>query len=905
MDKYYIKEDLGEDLGDLGVKPMSESSPVVLGTDTTYKTSLAVLPIPKEETEETMFGFAMQDVRTGIFADTHQYGIDERNWVTYSSLSQDDLLPIEKRLWLSGNLATSFREGVESQAFYDNSAVNLVTQSFGGSAKAWASCTTKQVFDCFTATNTFISFGLRRTGTDPNTVTQAGIFSAKTGWYLEIAGDGAGNSFRIVRRYTNQDNQTINEIIYRDSFVDQLNGTGSSRLVIDFSKVTMFAIEIGSYDGTAAKFLVYAADEGRFYGAHRWIMFHKVSISDLKNFPERNASPLPITVYHESSETIQTFAEKYGTSVTRAGTNTYPIKILNIPGSNMELVPGKFKFNFAFYTKELFNNKNNYTKHLVRSVNIGSTIPVEIQFRRYLLRSGELEDIGFKPIPKEEYDPSYLVYIVDDSDQKIKLISPDLGISVVSIDINADQLVYTGQLVMGLTATALSGSSLSLTGVTAKIVAGTVLTFLDANGNTYTATLTADVLPALSPTTSVSVTAAISGTFGANYQTVITSDHINIVYAIVKNTDEIAVINGSTGVIIRTFVAGTGVTDIVWVPGNNVVSNRLHVARNGGVSVYNTSDPMFPVLSINVTTTGVNPIRLATNNTQVFGISSSGTIFQYSSEQASNTTLSGNTSIFTLTNVLLRDVAAIGNTTYVLESQNGGTSWSVEQVNFQSVNPNTTPITNGTNLSSSLTSLVSIPNLNYLFAFGGTQINFFNLGSSTNTITTWTSIVRGIAIDALLNTYIYDSSGLIKEYFTFDVLADLSSASSILRGNLLSSGISSAIRDNGLDLIGEEVVSIVAGNKIRQLDLTYIFQEYREFFTSVYENFAGSNNIISQDLILVFLRHLGENLSTFIEQIEWVSGTTNVTISNPVTLDNPLHVSVPGSATISLVNGQI
>lgn len=905
MDKYYIKEDLGEDLEDLGVKTMSKSAPVVLGTDTTYKTSLAVLPIPKEETEETMFGFSMQDVRTGIFADTHQYGIDERNWVTYSSLSQDDLMPIEKRLWLSGNLATSFRDGVESQAFYDNSAVNLVTQIFGGSTKAWASCTTKQVFDCFASTNTFISFGLRRTGTDPNTVTQAGVFSAKTGWYLEIAGDGTGNSFRIVRRYTDQNNQTINEVIYRDSFVDQLDGTGSSRLVIDFSKVTMFAIEIGSYDGTAAKFLVYAADEGRFYGAHRWIMFHKVSISDLKNFPERNASPLPITIYHESPETIQTFAEKYGTSVTRAGTNTYPIKILNIPGSNMELVPGKFKFNLAIYTKELFNNKNNYTKHLVRSVNIGSTVPVEIQFRRYLLRSGELEDIGFKPIPKEEYDPSYLVYIVDDSDQKIKLISPDLGISVVSVDINADQLVYAGQLVMGLTATALTGSNLSLTGVTAKIAAGTVLTFLDVNGNTYTATLTADALAPLSPTTAVSVTASITGTFGANYQTVITSDHINIVYAIVKNTNEIAVINGSTGTIIRSFVAGTGVTDIIWVPGNNVVSNRLHVARVGGVSVYNVSDPMFPVLSVNITTTNVNPIKLATNNIQVFGISSSGTIFQYSREQASDTTLSGNTSIFTLTNVLLRDVAAIGNTTYVLESQNGGTSWSVEQVNFQLTNPDTTPITNGTNLSSSLTSLISIPDVNYLFAFGGTRINFFDLGSSTNTTTTWTSTVRGIAIDALLNTYIYDSSGLIKEYFTFDVLADLSSASSILRGNLLSSGISSAIRDNGLDLIGDEVVSIVAGNKIRQLDLTYVFQEYREFFTSVYENFAGSNSIISQDLILVYLRHLGENLSTFTEQIEWVSGTTNVTISNPVTLNNPLHVSVPGSATISLVNGQI
>ena len=53
------------------------------------------------------------------------------------------------------------------------------------------------------------------------------------------------------------------------------------------------------------------------------------------------------------------------------------------------------------------------------------------------------------------------------------------------------------------------------------------------------------------------------------------------------------------------------------------------------------------------------------------------------------------------------------------------------------------------------------------------------------------------------------------------------------------------------DVDGKEIpysgmgVSFGAGNKVRQLDLTYIFQEYREFFTSVYENFAGSNNICS------------------------------------------------------------
>lgn len=903
--KFYLKENLGENANDLGVKTKDNSTPIVIGVDTVYRINPVTREV-REETRNTMFGFEIEDTRTGLFADTHPYGIDERQWITYLSLSNDDDLPIVNRLWVSGNNSTSFTSGEESQASYKNSAIHLTTKNLGNNKVSWAACTTKQVFDCFAATNTFFSFGLRRKGNEINTITRAGAFSNKTGWFLEIISSGVGNNFRIVRRYTNEDNLTIDVPIYRESFLDRLDGSGASKLNIDFEKVTMFGIEVGSYDGTAARFFVYAADNGKYQGSHRWIMFHKVGTSDLNRFPERNSSPLPITIYHQSAEQQDTFAEKYGTSVTRSGTATYPLQIFNIAGNTLELVPAKFKFNLAIYTKELFNNKNNFTKHLIRSLNVNSNVPVEILIRRYVLRKNELEDIGFKPIPKEEFDPSYLVYIVDDVQGEIKFISPELQISVLSVKLeNVDQLVYAGQESITLTS---SGSTFAVTGLTSLIKSGTVLNF-----SGFTVTLSQDLVPPLNPTTAVSGIATVSGTYASGATCILTSDHINIVYATIKSSSNIAIIDGSSGKVITIFSTNlTGsINDILWVPGDSTISNRLHVAYSGGVAIYNISNPFVPVLAVTISSATTNVRKLAIATTSPFSVtaigsntttSTTGVIFSYSYNQSSNTS----PTVTSFNNTSFRDIAAIGGNFYVLEAANDIVSVDL----LGGTAPNNTLTAQVANLSNNLTSLTAIQELNYLFAFGGntiTLINFRTTPTPTITTTIWsnTATVKGVLIDSLLKAYVYDSSGLIKDYFSFSVLADLSVASSILRANLLSSGISSALRDGGMELIGEEVVSLVAGNKIRQLDLTYAFQEYREFFTSTYENFAGASSLVSQDLILVFLRHLGENLSQFIEQIEWISGSTQTTIVNTVTNANPLHITAPGFATISIITGQV
>lgn len=900
--KFYLKENLGENANDLGVKTKDNSTPIVIGIDTVYRVNPVIKEV-REETRNTMFGFEIEDTRTGLFADTHPYGIDERQWITYLSLSNDDDLPIVNRLWVSGNNSTSFTSGKESQAFYKNSAIHLTTKNLGNNKVSSAACTTKQVFDCFAATNTFFSFGLRRKGNEINTITRAGAFSNKTGWFLEIVSSGVGNNFKIIRRYTNENDLTIDVPIYRESFLDRLDGSGASNLNLDFEKVTMFGIEVGSYDGTAARFFVYAADEGKSQGSHRWIMFHKVGTSDLNSFPERNSSPLPITIYHQSAEQQDTFAEKYGTSVTRSGTATYPLQIFNIAGSTLELVPAKFKFNLAIYTKELFNNKNNFTKHLIRSLNVNSNVPVEILIRRYVLRKNELEDIGFKPIPKEEFDPSYLVYIVDDVQGEIKFISPELQISVLSVKLeNVDQLVYAGQESITLTS---SGSTFAVTGLTSLIKSGTVLNFFS-----FTATLAEDLVPPLDPTTAVSGSATVSsGTYASGATCILTSDHINIIYATIKNSSNIGIIDGSNGKIITIFSTNlTGsINDILWVPGDSTVSNRLHVAYSGGVAIYNISNPLVPVLAVTISSSSVNVKKLAIATTSPFSVTAignnttelaTGVIFSYSYSQSSNISAT----VTNFTNTSFRDIAAIGGNFYILETV--GDVVSVDLLT------GTTLTSQATNLSNNLTSLTAIQELNYLFAFGGntiTLINFRTTPTATATTTVWsnTATVKGVLIDSLLKAYVYDSSGLIKDYFSFSVLADLSAASSILRANLLSSGISSALRDGGMELIGDEVVSLVAGNKIRQLDLTYAFQEYREFFTSTYENFAGASSLVSQDLILVFLRHLGENLSEFIEQIEWISGSTQTTIVNTATTANPLHITAPGFATISIITGQV
>ena len=53
------------------------------------------------------------------------------------------------------------------------------------------------------------------------------------------------------------------------------------------------------------------------------------------------------------------------------------------------------------------------------------------------------------------------------------------------------------------------------------------------------------------------------------------------------------------------------------------------------------------------------------------------------------------------------------------------------------------------------------------------------------------------------------------------------------------------------------------------------------------------------------MKHLGELPSKINEQIEWLSGFGDMTVTANVTQQNPLHVVNIGSGTISIITGQI
>jgi hypothetical protein len=380
------------------------------------------------------------------------------------------------------NNVTDFYSGIASYERYSNSAIELIVNSkyVNGvpSTPFNVSCATKQVFDCDVAANIFVSFGIKREYAHFSCISQCGIFSSETGWYIEIENDGSGDNFRVVRRYTNSQGVVIDESYYRSSFVDKLDGTGESKHTIRFDYVTMFAIEIGSYDGSAVKFYAYIPDARA--GNHAWVMFHKVNISDNLNlFPERNGSALPLTFSHASKLTngISKLV-KYGTSVTRVGATTSVIKMFSVAGQFKELIPFKPVFIFSILTKDLFNAKKNYTKHFPKYLTAASNVPVEILITRFKLTESNSKDIGLQPSAQQQTDVNNLLYVIN-SNGTISVISISSQVEILKINVNAKNILYVQKY--NILYAVLTNNSIAIINGTS----GNILNFFDMGGNRF------------------------------------------------------------------------------------------------------------------------------------------------------------------------------------------------------------------------------------------------------------------------------------------------------------------------------------------------------------------------------------------------------------------------------------
>jgi len=800
LQKIYFPEEFGTDPKDTGSQALSDPDSrhysVTLANDyfIPIRRRKNTANLPDSEVSSSQFGFPVQDERILLFADTNGYGTDSTKWDIGLSLTNEQNTPDGLRLWGLGVGLNAAYTGVESYTEYKDNATQLIISNNNTDASKYVVLTSKQLFDCDAANNIFVSFGIKMESTFiGNGLTfRAGLFNYQSGWFIQVRND----IISIVQRFTIDG--LVKENIYgRTVFKDKLNGTGLSGLNIDFSLVTMFGIELGSFDGSGARFYVYARDENQ-NGRHRWILFADIPTSEYVQTIERNPIPLPFNFEIQTSGNTGGVLSRYGCSVVKLGADNAPLKLFSAASNTLPLIPSKEVFAFAILTKELYIDKPNNTKIFPKYLNAVSDVPIEIIFRRLKLTNSNIDSLGFKPSLREEYDPFNLVYLI--SGDKLYFVSIANQAAVKAINVSLNNIWF------------------------------------DASKD--------------------------------------------LIFGTQTDSSDILIINGSTGVIVASVVTGkTNCHDVV-ISGNNLYISH---PGNNEVTVWNIGN-ITAITSVTSLTVGTNPMDLVGGDGRIFCANRSSNtisiisvttnaILQTLSVNGPNAMIHNRTSLYVASgdNKVYRYVQTGGN--YVLNS------------NFDTMaNPDAL-------------AFVDTAEIIYVGSSTSKTLNIRDLNAATPTTQTETLPATTTALinDTDGNVYLYDSAGNVTDLFYDKIFVTLSSPTSSLKGNLLSSAITAVILP-GLQPLGDIICSFVT-SKSKQIYLQQFFQEYREFFSSSYD-LNGST--IAQDLILIFLKHIGENLSLLTEQIIWLEGVG----LTPTYGSEILHFSNPGSATVSLVIGQ-
>jgi|LakMenEpi03Aug12_release.lakeMendotaPanAssembly.Ray.scaffolds.fasta_scaffold08301_4 hypothetical protein len=801
LQKIYFPEEFGTDPKDTGSQALSDPDSrhysVTLANDyfIPIRRRKNTANLPDSEVSSSQFGFPIQDERILLFADTNGYGTDSTKWDIGLSLTNEQNTPDGLRLWGLGVGLNAAYTGVESYTEYKDNATQLIISNNNTDASKYVVLTSKQLFDCDAANNIFVSFGIKMESTFiGNGLTfRAGLFNYQSGWFIQVRND----IISIFQRFTIDG--IVKENIYgRTVFKDKLDGTGLSGLNIDFSLVTMFGIELGSFDGSGARFYIYARDENQ-NGRHRWILFADIPTSEYVQTIERNPIPLPFNFEIQTSGNTGGVLSRYGCSVVKLGADNAPLKLFSAASNTLPLIPSKEVFAFAILTKELYIDKPNNTKIFPKYLNAVSDVPIEIIFRRLKLTNSNIDSLGFKPSLREEYDPFNLVYLI--SGDKLYFVSIANQAAVKAINVSLNNIWF------------------------------------DASKD--------------------------------------------LIFGTQTDSSDILIINGSTGVIVASVVTGkTNCHDVV-ISGNN-----LYVSHPGNneVTVWNIGN-ITAITSVTSLTVGTNPMDLVVGDGRVF-------CANRNSNSISVITVSNNSVVQTLSVVSTPNAMIHNRTSLYVASGDNKVYRYVQTGGNYALNSNFDTMANPDALA-----FVDTAEIIYVGSSTSKTLNIRDLNAATPTTQTETLPATTTALinDTDGNVYLYDSAGNVTDLFYDKIFVTLSSPTSSLKGNLLSSAITAVILP-GLQPLGDIICSFVT-SKSKQIYLQQFFQEYREFFSSSYD-LNGST--IAQDLILIFLKHIGENLSLLTEQIIWLEGVG----LTPTYGSEILHFSNPGSATVSLVIGQ-
>lgn len=805
IQKIYFPENFGADPKDLGSQPLSDPDnrhySVTLANDyfIGIRRRKNAANLPDSQVSSSQFGFPIQDERILLFADTNGYGTDLTKWDIGLSLTDEQNTPENQKLWGTGVGLNAAYTGIESYTQYKDNATQLIIGNSTTNLLKSVVLTSKQLFDCNAANNIFISFGIKMESLSiGNAVTfKAGLFNYQSGWFIQVRDD----ILTVVQRYTT--NGITKENNYgRTLFKDKLDRTGTSKLDIDFSLVTMFGIELGSYDGSAARFYVYARDENQ-NGQHRWILFADIPTSEYLPFTERNPIPLPFNFEIQTSGNTGGILSRYGCSVIKLGADNSPLKLSSAASNTLSLIPFKEVFAFGVSIRDMYADKPNNTKVFFKHLNAVSDIPVEIIFRRLKLNESNASTLGFTPKLTEGYNPLNLVYLI--SGDRLYFVSSDDQTVVKTINVLARNIWF-------------------------------------------------DVSR-------------------------------NLIFATQFSRGDILVIDGSTGIIITSIVTGkNGSTDVIGMGNNLYISHT----ENGQVTAWNISD-ITNISLITTITVGTNPLDLVIGD---------GRLFCANSGSVSVIDVSNNTVLQTLT--VTNPSAMVQNRTslYVASaSQNKVYRYDRTGTNYAINNSSTFD----TIVSPSSLAIVDTANIIYVGSSTTKSLSVRDLNKSPVTTETRSLSAATLALlsDSDGNVYLYDDLGNVIDLLYNKTLVSLSSVGNSLNRNLLDNSMKASILP-GLQPLGDIICSFIC-SKSKQINLQDIFQEYREFFSTSYDS---NGTAIAQDLVLVFLKHIGENLSLLNEQINWVAGNDVFQGLNAIYGTELPHFSNPGSATVSLIIGQ-
>ena len=370
MTQIHLPEDIADTQSKAGKKPISESYPFALASDSLISCigvfppqsdAEQISPIlkPTSETITDTFSLTRQIKSYVLFRNVSRYDFEPNQW-TYQtgdiaaqaigSVSVTWSYRVNTRASYSSNTQVSFipeQSAIELRN-YPNADPGIIQQTILFSNRY------------FTAANNpiVLTMAVELSLSDAITSVKTwGLYSVSSGYFFRMKGSGLVDNFLVGYRQTLGGTTTDIEIPRSAFNGDKLDGISNSVHAQTFTNVAMFGIEVGTA-GIGARFWAYV----NVGNSARWVLVHSLysdSDSSQNRITDEEAWPICFeNINYGISTTTQTLA-KYGVSVTSIGS---PVGTSNVSfvssNTTLSLITSSLPI-LGIKAKEFVNSKQN------------------------------------------------------------------------------------------------------------------------------------------------------------------------------------------------------------------------------------------------------------------------------------------------------------------------------------------------------------------------------------------------------------------------------------------------------------------------------------------------------------------------------------------------------------------